>query len=347
MTMLRGPILALDLGGTNARAAAVTPAGRLTARHAGPTPMAEGAAAVVAFCVKLLERARAEHLAGGGQPPVAVGLCAPGPLDATAGRLIDPPNLRGDWWGFPLGPTIGEAIGLPWALERDTATNILAEWHFGAGRGTRDLVYLTISTGVGGSVISDGRPLLGPDGVAGELGHLTVDMDGPPCGCGAPGHLESLASGTGIARAAREALDAGRAGSELVRIAREVAPAQIGAADVARAEALGDPAAAVILERARRAVAVSVVSIVDVFGPDVVILGGGITLAWGERLLRPAREAVRTMAFRIQGTRARVEQAALGDDVGLIGALPLVASALPELAAPDDEGGVAVRASRP
>ena len=110
----------------------------------------------------------------------------------------------------------------------------------------------------------------------------------------------------------------------------------MSAVEVSEAADLGDPVARVILERARRAVAVSVVSIVDVFGPDMVILGGGITLAWGERLIAPAREAIAESAFRIQAARARVVQAALGDDVGLIGAVPLIASALPELIARDD-----------
>lgn len=330
------PLLALDLGGTNARAAVVLPGGRLTARAAGATPMADGAGAVTSFCSDLLQRVRDEHLRSGGAAPVALGISAPGPLDATAGALIDPPNLRGDWRGFDLGPQLGRAVGLPWAMERDTNVSILAERDFGAGRGYDDLVYLTISTGVGGAVISDGRLLRGPDGVAGELGHLTVDLEGPPCNCGARGHLEAIASGTGIARAAREALAAGAEAPELSRLAGERSPAQLGASDVSAAADLGDPVAGVILERARRAVAVTVVSIVDVFGPDVVILGGGITLAWGERLMAPIREAVAETAFRTQGARAQVVQAALGDDVGLIGTVPLVASALPRFVADDE-----------
>ena len=138
---------------------------------------------------------------------MAVGIAAPGPLDPGTGTLIDPPNLRDDWWGFPLAPTIGDALGLPWALGKDTNVNILGERDFGAGEGSGDLVYLTISTGIGGAVISGGQPIVGPDGVAGELGHLTVDMDGPICGCGGIGHLEAVASGTGIANAARAALE--------------------------------------------------------------------------------------------------------------------------------------------
>ena len=96
-------------------------------------------------------------------PPIAVGIAAPGPLVPATGTLIDPPNLQGDWWGFPLAPTIGEALGLPWALGKDTNVNILGERDFGAGDGSDDLVYLTISTGIGGAVISGGRPITGPD----------------------------------------------------------------------------------------------------------------------------------------------------------------------------------------
>ncbi len=338
---LRGPVLALDLGGTNARAAVVAPDGELMVRRAGSTPMAAGMNAVIDYCLDLLREARAEHLAAGGADPIAVGIAAPGPLDPRTGTLIDPPNLRGAWWGFPLAPTIGDALGLPWALGKDTNVNILGERDFGAGEGSGDLIYLTISTGVGGAALSGGRPIVGPDGVAGELGHMTVDMNGPLCGCGGVGHLEAFASGTGIVANAYAALKAGEDAPQLARIADEIAPAPLTAVHVSQAADLGDPAAGVILERARRAVAVAVVSIVNVFGPDVVILGGGITLAWGERLIAPARKAVAESAFRIQGQRARIVQAALGDDVGLIGTVPLVASALPDLTADKDHHGAA------
>ncbi len=176
----------------------------LATRQAGSTPMAEGTGGrrrvLPATCCGPLVTSTWQPAA---TPPIAVGIAAPGPLDPATGTLIDPPNLRGDWWGFPLAPTIGEALGLPWAIGKDTNVNILGERDFGAGEGSDDLVYLTISTGIGGAAISGGQPIVGPDGVAGELGHMTVDMDGPTCGCGGVGHLEALASGTGIANAAR------------------------------------------------------------------------------------------------------------------------------------------------
>ena len=331
-TTLSGPILALDLGATNARGAVVSPGGEVTARHAGVWPKAVGRSAVVDYCLDLLRAARDEHLAAGGSPPVALGIAAPGPVDPRIGAFVDPPNMGEAFFGFPIAPALGKVLGLPWAMDKDTNVAILGERDFGAGEGSGDLIYLTISTGVGGAALSGGRPVVGPDLVAGELGHMTVDMNGPLCGCGGVGHVEAFACGTGIAAAARVVLDEGDEAPELRRLAAEIAPAPLTAVQVSQAADLGDPAATVILARARRAVAVAVVSIVNVFGPDVVILGGAITLAWGERLIAPAREAVAESAFRIQAERVRVVQAALGDDVGLIGTVPLVASALPELA---------------
>lgn len=335
-TALIGPVLALDLGATNARAAVVTADGVVSSRHAGPIPRSADRAAGVRHCVALLEVARDGHVRSGGARPVAVGICAPGPLYAETGTFIDPPNLPADWHGFAFGPTLGAALDLPWAMGKDTNVAILGERDFGAGEGSDDLIYLTISTGVGGAALSAGRPVVGPDGVAGELGHMTVDIDGPCCACGGVGHLEALASGTGIAARATEALERGEEAPGLTRIAARVAPAPLTAVHVSEAADLGDTTAGLILERARRAVAVAVVSIVNVFGPDAVIIGGGITNAWGERLIAPARAAVKESAFKVQGQRARVVQAALGDDVGLIGTVPLVASALPGLIAKDD-----------
>ena len=329
--MLSGAILALDVGATNVRAAVVGPDGTIDVRRTARTPTGQAGDAVVSFILDLLRQARDEYAASGGRDAIAVGICAPGPLDAATGTLIEPPNLGGDWRGLALGPAIGDGLRLPWALDRDTVGTILGEWHFGAGRGSTDLVYLTISTGVGGAVVTDGRLLLGPDGVAGELGHMTVDMDGPLCGCGAPGHVEAFASGVAIARAGRSAVRAGSAGEPLKAMAESAGVDRITAEDVSRAADLGDRAAGVILAGARRAVAFAVVSLVNVFAPDVVMLGGGITRAWGEHLLAPTRSAVAEQAFRIQADRVRVIAAALGDDGGLAGAVPLVAARLPHL----------------
>ncbi len=259
---------------------------------------------------------------------MALGISAPGPLDPLRGVFWDPPNLGPSFWNVPIADRLANSLGVPAALERDTHVAILGERALGAGIGLDDLVYLTVSTGFGGAVISGGTLMRGPDGVAGELGHICVDMDGPVCGCGGRGHLERMTSGSGMARSAAEALQAGLDAPELARIAVRIAPAPLEARHVSEAAAAGDPTARQIIDTARRAFAAAVVSIVDIFNPERIIVGGGIAIAWGEALLGPARELVAKTAFRVARARVSIVAASLGDDVGLIGALPLVRSAL-------------------
>ncbi len=319
------PVLALDLGGTYLRTAVVDATGNLTARQRSRAPMGGGVDAVIAAATSQLRDTCAEHVSDGGSTPVALGICAPGPLDPVSGRLIDPPNVHHSLQGYLLGPTLGGALGLPWALDRDTNVALLAESAFGAGKGFDDLVYLTVSTGIGAGVITSGRLLTGPDRAAGELGHIVVDMDGPVCGCGARGHLERMSSGTGIALSARLALESDAEAPVLRAIAVREAPRPIEAVHVDEAAAAGDPTAMDIIARAQQAFAAAIISIVNTFDPDRIIVGGGIAMAWGDRLLGPARDAVAAHAFRVQAARVRIVPAALGDDVGLVGALPLVA----------------------
>lgn len=296
------PILALDLGGTNLRTAVVMPDGRVVGRRVTSTP-ATAQAVVDAAARGLRESASmARRKLGGRLEPDAVGISAPGPLDPWTGVLVDPPNLDQSLWDFALAPALGRELGIAAYLERDTQVAALGEGAFGAAKGLIDYVYLTVSTGVGGAVVSDGKLLRGPDGNAGELGHLTVDADGPLCGCGARGHLEAISSGSAIARAYGAS-----AGSE-----------------VAAREAAGDERAHDVMDTARAAFAAAMVSIVNVFNPQRVIVGGGVAIGQGDRLLDPAREAVQRLAFRRQAARVEIVPAQLGDDVGLIGALSLV-----------------------
>lgn len=323
-------VLALDLGGTHLRTAVVTPAGRLHARRMVRTPRAS-AEQVLEACIRQLRDSRSVAEAEG-IVPGALTISAPGPLDPSRGVLIDPPNLHASLWDFPLGPRLGAALDLPALLERDTQVAALGEGHFGAARGLSHYVYLTISTGVGGAVVSEGKLLRGPDGVAGELGHLQVALDGPPCGCGGMGHLEAFSSGTGIAASARRALAAGQLepGTPLAVLFDTRGTAALGGSDVADAEEQGDLPAGEIMEQARRAFAGALVSIVDVFNPQRVIVGGGVAAGQGERLLGPARERVQREAFRAQARRVEIVAAELGDDGGLLGGVGL--AQLPPLA---------------
>src|SRR5579883_2574637 len=199
---------AVDLGGTKIFAAIVDEHGRIVASERRPTEAALGPDAVIERMVEALRTAaasadlRTEALH-------AIGVAAAGPVDAKRGMVTNPPNLPG-WVEVPLVARVHAALGLPTVLENDANASAVGEHAFGAGRGADDMVYLTISTGIGAGIIIGGRLYAGASGAAGEVGHMTVLPDGPLCGCGRRGCLEAMASGTGIAREGAAAAGAGR-----------------------------------------------------------------------------------------------------------------------------------------
>jgi glucokinase len=319
-----GPILALDLGGTQIRAAVVTQDGRILSRTARRTPDGEGPDPVIAACIEEL-RAAADAVDAPTRSSIAgLGLGSPGPLDPHAGTLVEPPNFGPGFVDVPFRDPIAAALGLPAALERDTNVAALAELAFGAARGARDFLYLTVSTGIGGSIVIGGRIYGGPDGVAGELGHVPVALDGPVCSCGGIGHVEAIASGSGMARLAADAAAAGAAPALAARVAA-IAPRALEGRDVAELAAAGDPVSAAIIERGRLAVSQLVVGLVNTFTPEVIVIGGSVAQGEGDALLGPVKAAVAAHAFRIPRARVRIIRADLGDDVGLLGAVPLFA----------------------
>ena len=313
------PVLAIDFGGTQIRAALITPDLAVHARRAMPTRDEEGVEAVVRricdIAVGVLGDARAARLPA----PIGVGISAPGPLDPWRGMVIAPPNLA-RWHDVPLASAVEEAVGLPTFLERDTNVAVQAEWRYGAARGFGTIVYLTVSTGVGGGAIVDGRPLIGPDGTAGEAGHLVVELDGPTCGCGGTGHVEAIASGTALAREARAILE--RSASPRLR---ELASdgSEVDARLLARAAADGDAACRAVLARAWAAIGSLCVSLVNLLNPDLIVIGGSIA-EHSPDLFATARADVARGAFAVPASRVRIVPATLGDDVSLIGCLPIV-----------------------
>jgi glucokinase len=322
MEATSGPVLALDLGATRIRAAVVTSDGRILSRADRRTPGADGPQAVIRACIEELKSAAGAVSPEIRQSIVGLGLASPGPLDPRTGALIEPPNFGPGFTDVPFRDPIGAALGLPAALERDTNVAALAELAFGAARGARNFLYLTISTGLGGAIVIDGRLYGGPDGVAGELGHIPVALDGPICGCGGVAHVEAFASGSGMARIAAGAVARGEAPALAAR-AREIAPRSLEGRDVAEVADAGDPFAGAILETGRRAMGQLLVGLVNTFNPELIVIGGSVAMGEGERLFGAVREAVTTGAFRIPRGRVRIVPAELGDDVGLLGAVPL------------------------
>ena len=282
----------------------------------------------MAACRAVAREARASVNPDIARDLAGVGLSSPGPVDPVRGVVVEPPNLGPEFRDIPLAVALSESEDLPAFLDRDTNVAALGEQAFGAARGIEDFIYLTVSTGVGGAIVTGGEILHGPEGFAGELGHVVVEMDGPRCGCGGPGHVEAIAAGVALAREAR-ALVATDRSPYLAEQAKALGgAAELSAKELADGALAGDLACIQVMDRARRALAAACVGYVNTFNPHRIVIGGSIADAEGERLLGPIREAIATEAFPVLARRVTVVPAALGGDVSLAGAQPLVMRAL-------------------
>ena len=314
----RRSVLAIDLGGTQIRAAHVSPDLAVACRRAVETQDEEGVEAVIDRICTIAAAVRDDAAAAGLPDPVGVGISSPGPLDRWAGVVVAPPNLAG-WHDVPLASRVEAAVGLPTYLERDTNAAVMAEWRYGAAKGTDDVVYVTVSTGIGGGLVLNGQPMIGKDGSAGEIGHITVDLDGPLCGDGMQGHAEAIGSGTAIAREGRALLE--RNGSPA--LAALAAGQAVDAALVARAADEGDAACRQILDRAWTAIGAMCAGVVNALNPEMIVLGGSIGCNRPE-LPRAIRAEIDKRAFPAPAHRVRIEMTQFADDVSLIGLLPIV-----------------------
>ncbi|HID64644.1 MAG TPA: ROK family protein [Anaerolineae bacterium] len=322
--------IGIDLGGTKISTALVDAAGKIMARDYRQTRAAEGQKAIVERMVDAAYRVMGEA----GLVPAqiaAVGVGSPGPIDSRTGVVTAPPNLPG-WKNVPLKQLIEEALGITTFLENDANAAALGEHRFGAGRGVQNMIYVTASTGIGGGLILNGQLYSGTTGAAGEIGHITVLPWGPYCGCGNRGCLEALASGTAIAREGRELVRRG-----MPTLITELAagdPERVTAKLVAEAAAKGDIEAQEILAEAMTYLGVGMASLVNLFNPELIVIGGGLT-NMGEKLFGPVRRAIERRAFPAAARAVKVVPAELGDDVGVLGAVAVamaqVTSTLPAL----------------
>ncbi len=307
-------VLALDIGGTKLAAGVVGPDGQTHSFVAAPSRTELGPDAVLADLFELGRSAVVEADVPWSDVE-AVGIGCGGPLDAARGVLIAPPHLPG-WHDIPVAALAQKAFQRPALLENDATAAAAAEHAYGAGVGTRNMVYLTISTGVGGGAVIDGRLYRGSAGNGGEFGHVTVDCNGRICkGCGRRGCLEAYVSGTSIAERTIEGMEPA---SSLATLAQ-----QPTAVDVVEAAAAGDAYAARIWQETLDALACGLTSIVNLFEPELVVLGGGVTLA-GHALLDPVRRDVREQAMAPAGRTVEIVTAALGERVGVVGAAAIV-----------------------
>jgi glucokinase len=307
--------IGIDLGGTKIGTGLVKRDGNVWARDYRLTEASQGRAVVIDRMISAARQVMDE--AGLGADDIeAVGIGAPGPLDIPLGILTEPPNLPG-WHNVPLKQIIEDELGIPAHLENDANAAAIGEYLYGAGQGTRHMIYVTVSTGIGGGLILDGQIYHGLTGGAGEIGHMTILPQGPQCGCGNRGCLEAMASGTAIAREGQYLVSRGV--PTLISELAEDASGGVSARTVVEAMRRGDEYATEIIVQAMSYLGIGMANLVNLFNPEMIVIGGGLTNL-GDRLLDPVRRGIALYAFAMLAQQAQVTLARLGDDVGIVGA---------------------------
>lgn len=296
-------VIGVDVGGTKVRAAVFARDGSLG------EPLERGTEVSSEEALLAMLDGVVEELRGSEPGVAALGFGLPSRIDQRRGRAIESVNIP--LTEFDFRDRMRERHGLPVTIDNDGNAAAFAEWRVGAARGAEDVVMLTLGTGIGGGLILGGEPYRGATGCGAELGHIVLELDGPPCPCGGRGHLESFAAGPAADDAASDLYGAGADAQELVR----------------RAEA-GEPEAVEALTRIGRYLGAGIATFVNVFEPELVVIGGGFGEAAGDFVLSPARGVLAQDGLSPGRENVRIVEAQLGSDAGLIGAGLLAFEAL-------------------
>jgi glucokinase len=287
-------IIGIDLGGTKIKAALADEKGRIITDVNIPTEAWKGKAAVI----DNLKKAIKTLMHGSRAKSCCIGIGVPGPILYEKGIVIEPPNLPG-WKRVNLKKILEQEFKIPVFVDNDANCAALAEARFGAGKKARHFIYITISTGIGGGIIIDRKVYRGAIGAAGEFGHMIIDSRGYTCGCGNVGCLEALGSGTAIKK---------RAGMDAIAV--ELAARQ------------GDKHAQKVIQETAHYLAIGIANLVNIFNPEMVILGGGVS-KMRELLLKPIRHEFKKYALTLPAKNVRIVRASLGDESGVLGAVAL------------------------
>lgn len=308
---------ALDIGGTKILAGLIDRRGELLARRRIETLAVRGAEEVIARAGATLHALL--HEVGADEAALqAIGCSVPGPLDSKSGTVIFSPNLG--WREVPFVELLRHQFAVPIAIDDDAHCAALAEWHLGAARGTRSAIYVTISTGIGSGIIIDGRLYSGAHGFAGEVGHITLDRNGPACSCGNSGCFEALASGSAIATRAKETV---MSSQKTMLSTFHENPALLIASEVMQAAAAGDAAAGQIIKTAGEFLGLGLAAVASAFDPEIIVVGGGVVQA-NDLLLAHARATFAARVIPPLGSLVSIVPAALGEESALHGAALLV-----------------------
>ena len=299
-------VIGVDLGGTNLRTALLSPAGDILEKHKEPTHASDGWKKVVA---RLIDNIKGQRESAGkrGLTVAAAGVGVPGVIQSDRGIVVKSPNFP-DWNNLPIKDALEEALNLPVTVENDANAAALGEQWRGAGRGITSMILLTLGTGVGGGIILNNHVWQGADGMAGELGHMTIIPDGRRCGCGNTGCLEMYASARGIVQSYRERRSQDSAFFE-----------EITSEQVYEAARKGEAGAMAVMQGMGRMLGIGIADLINIFNPEMIVIGGGVKDAW-PLFIDTTRDEIRKRAFEVPAARTEIVPSRLGDDAGMIGA---------------------------
>ncbi|HDQ44485.1 MAG TPA: ROK family protein [bacterium] len=299
----------IDVGATYVKIGLVSSGGKIVRKTQIPSKIHAPAAEMLGRTAETIRQMMTED----GYELAGIGIGTAGQVDVDKGILHEAPNMP-DWKEVPVGDILGGHLDMPVVLDNDANVAAWGEYAFGAGRGTRFMLMVTLGTGVGGGMVLDGRPYRGITNAAGEFGHSTLDMDGWVCGCGRRGCVEAYVGTQGFKRQVAEKLKAGRT-SLLTRIDPEV----LMPVDISRAADEGDALAVEVFRDTGVYLGHAIADVVNLLNLERVVIGGGVAKA-GERILGPARETVHAICLRVPSNAVEIVPAQLGNDAGIIGA---------------------------
>lgn len=309
-------VIGVDLGGTNFRAGLLSPDGAVLDRHKEATHASEGWEKVVSR-VNAGIRKQLDTALKKGVTVDAVGVGAPGVIKVEQGIVVKSPNFP-DWNNLPLKTLLEKELGIPVFIENDANAAALGEQWLGAGRNIRSMILMTLGTGVGGGIILDNQIWHGADGMAGEIGHMTIIPEGRRCSCGNVGCLEAYASARGIVQSYREALEPSVRKSSLTI-------KQVTSEEVYDAARNGSRIAQLVMQDMGRILGIGIASLINIFNPERIVIGGGVKEAWA-LFIDAVRKEITRRAFEAPAKRTEIVPALLGDDAGIIGAAAVALS---------------------
>jgi glucokinase len=302
-------VIGVDLGGTNLRTALLSSEGHILDKRKEETRASDGWHKVVGRLVENIQRQR-EFAVQQGLDVSAVGVGAPGVIQVDKGIVVKSPNFP-DWNNLPLKSELEHQLKIPVFIENDANAAALGEQWRGAGNGIKSMILLTLGTGVGGGIILDNQIWRGADGMAGEIGHMTLIPDGRKCGCGNNGCLEMYASARGIVQSySEELVNAGAADS---------AAKSLTSIQIYQAAREGNPSARRAMKFMGSMLGIGIANLINIFNPEMIVIGGGVKDAW-ELFIPSAHEEIMRRAFQIPAERTQVLPSQLGDDAGMVGA---------------------------